>query len=181
MAPLRATSIFLIGMMGCGKSTIGRVLARRCGRSFFDLDREIEARSGVPVTTVFEVEGEAGFRKRESHLLDELSQHEGIVMATGGGAVLCAENRERLRSRGLVIYLQSTIDELARRTANDRARPLLQGADPRARLEQLMRERQALYEATAHLTFHSGAANPRWLVKRIAEHPAVQQALGRAD
>jgi shikimate kinase len=175
--PRRAKPVFLIGMMGSGKSTIGKALARQCERPFFDLDREIAARSGVSVATIFELEGEPGFRKREAVALDELTQRSGVVVATGGGAVLLAENRERLRGRGLVIYLESTVDELARRTASDKSRPLLQGADPRARLEQLMRERQALYEATAHLTFHSGAANPRRLVKRIAEHPAVLQAL----
>lgn len=173
--------IFLIGMMGSGKSTIGRALARQFERPFHDLDREIEERSGVPVSTIFELEGETGFRKREAQVLDELSQQEAVVIATGGGAVLAAENRDRLRRRGLVIYLQSTLDELARRTANDRSRPLLLGVDRRDRLEKLMRERQALYEVTAHLTFQSGAANRRRLVKRIAEHPAVRQAMGLAD
>jgi shikimate kinase len=172
--------LFLIGMPGSGKSTVGRALARHAAWPFVDLDREIEARSGVPVATIFELEGESGFRKREAQLLDEFSRKQGVVLAAGGGAVLATENRERLRSRGLVVYLRSTIDELARRTANDRSRPLLQGLDLRARLEQLLRERQALYEATAHLTFQSGAANPRRLVKRIAEHPAVRQAMGLA-
>ena len=172
--------LFLIGMPGSGKSTVGRALARHAAWPFVDLDREIEDRSGVPVATIFELEGESGFRKRETQLLDEFSRKQGVVLATGGGAVLAPENRERLRSRGLVVYLRSTIDELARRTANDRSRPLLQGLDLRARLEQLLRERQALYEATAHLTFQSGVANPRRLVKRIAEHPAVRQAMGLA-
>jgi len=172
--------LFLIGMPGSGKSTVGRALARHAAWPFVDLDREIEDRSGVPVATIFELEGESGFRKREAQLLDEFSRKQGVVLATGGGAVLAIENRERLRSRGLVVYLRSTIDELARRTANDRSRPLLQSLDLRARLEQLLSERQALYEATAHLTFQSGAANPRRLVKRIAEHPAVLQAMGLA-
>lgn len=172
--------LFLIGMPGSGKSTVGRALARHAAWPFVDLDREIEDRSGVPVATIFELEGESGFRKREAQLLDEFSRKQGVVLATGGGAVLAPENRERLRSRGLVVYLRSTIDELARRTANDRSRPLLQSLDLRARLEQLLSERQALYEATAHLTFQSGAANPRRLVKRIAEHPAVRQAMGLA-
>lgn len=172
--------LFLIGMPGSGKSTVGRALARHAAWPFVDLDREIEYRSGVPVATIFELEGESGFRKREAQLLDEFSRKQGVVLATGGGAVLAIENRERLRSRGLVVYLRSTIDELARRTANDRSRPLLQSLDLRARLEQLLSERQALYEATAHLTFQSGAANPRRLVKRIAEHPAVLQAMGLA-
>lgn len=169
--------VFLIGMPGSGKSTVGRLLARETGRSFIDCDREIEARSGVSIATIFELEGEAGFRKRESQVLDELTQRADLVLATGGGAVLAEVNREHLRSRGLVIYLQASTDELVRRTAGDKSRPLLQADDPRSRLVELLQLRQPLYEATAHLSFHSGAANPRRLVKRIIEHPLVQSAL----
>src|SRR5215467_5900507 len=101
-------------MMGAGKSTIGRLLARSLGFEFIDADREIEARSGVPITTIFEVEGEDGFRRREAALLDELTLRRGVVVATGGGAILRAENRQHLRSRGLVVYLQTSADEIAR-------------------------------------------------------------------
>jgi shikimate kinase len=169
--------VFLIGMPGSGKSTVGRLLARETGRSFVDCDREIEARSGVSIATIFELEGEAGFRKRESQVLDALTQQADLVLATGGGAVLAEANRAHLRSRGLVIYLHASTDELVRRTSGDKSRPLLQSDDPRSKLVELLQLRQPLYEATAHLSFHSGAANPRRLVKRIIEHPLVQSAL----
>lgn len=164
-------------MMGAGKTTIGRLLARALDYEFVDCDRELEARSGVSVSTIFELEGEPGFRKREAALLDELTQHQGIVLATGGGAVLRADNRAHLRERGLVIYLQASADEIARRTANDRTRPLLQTADPRARIIELLHEREPLYIETAHLTFASPPANPRRLVKRILDDPRVREHL----
>jgi shikimate kinase len=170
--------LFLIGMMGVGKSTIGRLLARQCGLEFIDCDRELEARTGVTVATMFEVEGEASFRRREAALLDELTQRSGIVLATGGGAVLLPDNRERLRARGLVIYLESTIDEILRRTQNDRSRPLLQSTDRRARIDELLRQRQEWYASTAHLTFHSGAVNPKKLVARILENESVRRVVG---
>lgn len=172
--------IFLIGMMGVGKSTIGRLLARETGLEFIDSDRELEARSGVTIATMFEVEGEESFRRREAMLLDELTQRRGVVLATGGGAVLQSENRERLRSRGLVIYLESTVDEILRRTQADKARPLLQAADRRARIEELLQYRRPLYEATAHLTFHSGMFNPKKLAARILENEFVRNAVGMA-
>lgn len=164
-------------MMGVGKSTIGRLLARETGLEFIDCDRELEARSGVTIATMFEVEGEDSFRRREAALLDELTQRAGIVLATGGGAVLQADNRAHLRSRGLVIYLESTVDEILRRTQNDKARPLLQATDRRARIEELLQDRRALYESTAHLTFHSGMFNPKRLVARILETGDVRRAL----
>ncbi len=170
--------LFLIGMMGVGKSTVGRLLARQCGFDFIDCDRELEARSGVTIATMFEVEGEESFRRREAALLDELTQRPRIVLATGGGAILAPETRERLHARGLVIYLQATADEILRRTQSDRTRPLLQAQDRRARIEELLSERRALYESTAHLTFHSGAANPKKLVARILENESVRRALG---
>lgn len=172
--------VFLIGMPGSGKSTVGRLLAREAGRTFIDCDREIEARSGVSIATIFELEGEAGFRKRESSMLDELTQRSDVVLATGGGAVLAEDNRRMLSTRGLVIYLQASTEELVRRTAGDKARPLLNVDDPRGRLLELLAVRQPLYEATAQVSFHSGAANPRRLVKRMLEHPLVQAALHSA-
>ena len=172
--------IFLIGMMGVGKSTIGRLLARQCGLEFIDCDRELEARSGVTIATMFEVEGEEAFRHREAIVLDELTQRPASVLATGGGAVLLPENRERLRTRGLVIYLESTVDEILRRTRADRSRPLLQTSDRRARIEELLQQRRPLYEATAHLTFHSGEVNPKKLVARILGDETVRRALGAA-
>lgn len=170
-------SIFLVGMMGAGKSTIGRLLADAIGFESIDGDRELEARSGVSIPTIFEIEGEAAFRRREAALLDELSQLPRIVLATGGGAVLDASTRQHLRERGLVIYLRTTADEVFRRTRRDKSRPLLQTENPRERIEQLLAEREPLYAETAHLTFQSAASNPKRLVERLVVHPDVQALL----
>ena len=149
--------IFLVGMMGAGKTTIGRSLAKILGREFVDLDQAIEARCGVPVSHIFEVEGEEGFRKRETLLLDEYSQQPGIVLATGGGAVLAAQNRRILAERGVVVYLRASDEELYRRVAKDRNRPLLQTANPRARVTELLTQRAPLYEEVAHVAFDTGS------------------------
>ena len=169
--------LFLVGMMGAGKSTVGRLLARRSGLDFIDCDREIEARSGVAIATIFEVEGEEGFRRRETALIDELTQRPGVVLATGGGAILAEENRQRLHSRGVVIYLRASVDEIVRRTQRDRSRPLLQTADRRGRIAQLLAEREPLYEEVAHLTVHSSAGSPNRLVARLLEDERVTAAL----
>jgi shikimate kinase len=170
-----AQAVFLIGMMGAGKSTIGRLLASQLQFEFVDADRELEARSGVPIPTIFEIEGEAGFRKREAALLDELTQRPRIVLATGGGAILDPGTRDLLKQRGLVIYLRASIDEILRRTRHDRSRPLLRTADPRARIDELLAQREPLYTATADLVFQSAASNPRRLVARLIEHPQVRR------
>lgn len=170
-------AIFLIGMMGAGKSTIGRLLARRCGFEFIDCDRELETRSGVSIATIFELEGEESFRRREVALIDELTQRPRTVLATGGGAILSAENRSHLRNRGLVIYLRASVDEILRRTQKDRARPLLQTPDRRLRIAHLLAEREALYEETAHVTVQSSAGNPNRLVGRLLEDPRVAAVL----
>jgi len=149
--------LFLVGMAGAGKSTIGRLLARRLEREFVDLDHTLEARCGVRVTDIFEIEGEAGFRRREAQLLDECTQRRGIVLATGGGAVLAPENRARLRGRGTVIYLRVALKELCRRLEHDRSRPLIQGADPQTRIRNLLQAREPLYTEIAHLSFDTGA------------------------
>jgi len=150
-------SIFLVGMTGAGKSTIGRLLARRLEREFVDLDHALEARCGVRVTDIFEIEGEAGFRRREAQLLDECTQRRGIVLATGGGAVLLPENRQRLHTRGTVVYLRVALTELYRRLEHDRTRPLLRTADPQARIRNMLDEREPLYTEVAHMTFDTGA------------------------
>lgn len=168
-------SVFLIGMMGAGKTTVGRLLARELDFEFVDCDREIEARSGVSIATIFEVEGEDGFRRREAAMLEELTLRPGIVLATGGGAVLREDNRARLRSRGLVIYLQASMDEILRRTVGDRTRPLLQNADRRHRIAQLLAQRAPLYAETAHLSFRSSVASPHKLLRRILEHAEVRR------
>lgn len=172
--------IILIGMMGAGKTTVGRLLARAIDFDFVDSDRELEARSGVAVATIFELEGEAGFRRREAALIAELTQRRQVVLATGGGAVLMAGNRELLRQRGLVIYLHTNAEEIARRTAGDRTRPLLNAPDPRQRIAALLRERDPLYAQTAHLMFPSSASNPRRLLRRILDDPLVQAHLHSA-
>jgi len=149
--------IFLVGMMGAGKTTIGRHLAKALNREFVDLDLALESRCGVPVAVIFEIEGEEGFRRRESQLLDQYSQQQGIVLATGGGAVLAEQNRGMLKERGVVVYLRATSEELYQRVARDRQRPLLQTDDPRARVAQLLAQREPLYEEVATLAFDTGS------------------------
>jgi Shikimate kinase len=149
--------LFLVGMMGAGKTTIGRSLARLLNHEFIDLDHELEARCGVRVSTIFEIEGEEGFRRRESVLLEECSRRSGIVMATGGGAILSAENRRFLQERGVVIYLRASAEELYRRVARDHNRPLLQTPDPRQRIRSLLEQREPLYEQVADVTVETGA------------------------
>ncbi len=150
-----APSLFLIGPMGAGKSTVGRHLADFLRMPFVDLDQEIEQRTGASIPLIFELEQESGFRRRESALLDELTQRSGVVLATGGGAVLAPENRHRLRGRGYVIWLDANVDAQLARLARDRRRPLLQAPDRRERLETLARLRQPLYAETADLRLDS--------------------------
>src|SRR5688500_13299914 len=123
-------NLFLVGMMGAGKTTIGKALAKKLDRTFLDTDQEIVRRTGVAIPVIFDIEGEAGFRTRERAMLEELSKMESIVLATGGGIVLQEENRQTLRSFGTVIYLRASVDDLWRRTRHDRNRPLLQTNDP---------------------------------------------------
>eukprot|EP00581_Thalassiosira_minuscula_P037685 CAMPEP_0184457674 /NCGR_PEP_ID=MMETSP0740-20130409/30731_1 /TAXON_ID=385413 /ORGANISM="Thalassiosira miniscula, Strain CCMP1093" /LENGTH=132 /DNA_ID=CAMNT_0026830121 /DNA_START=92 /DNA_END=487 /DNA_ORIENTATION=- len=132
--------------MGAGKSTIGRQLAKALRKKFYDSDREIEKRTGVSISWIFEMEGEAGFRERESKAIDELTAFDNVVVATGGGAILSEENRNWLRSRGEVVYLSATAEQLYRRTAKDKKRPLLQTGDRRKQIEALMAQRNPLYE-----------------------------------
>ena len=148
--------IFLIGMMGSGKSTVGRRLALALGRTFIDADRELEARCGVPITTIFELEGEPGFRRREAALISDLTRQPGLVLATGGGAVLLAENREVLQARGFVVYLKAGVQDLWLRLRHDRSRPLLRTPDPRRRIAELVEARDPLYQSCAHLTISTG-------------------------
>ena len=161
--------IFLVGMMGAGKTTLGRQLAKLLNREFVDLDLALEARCGVPVAVIFEIEGEDGFRKRESQLLDHYSQQAGIVLATGGGAVLAEQNRQMLKERGVVVYLRATSEELYQRVARDRQRPLLQTEDPRARVAELLAMRAPLYEEVATLAFDTGAAPIAQAVQDLAK------------
>lgn len=160
-------NIFLIGLMGAGKTTIGRQLAQSLGKNFLDSDHEIEARTGVNIPLIFELEGEDGFREREAIVIDELTKRENIVLATGGGVVLREKNRQNLKQRGTVIYLQASVDQLLERTRKDKNRPLLQTADPRARLNSLLDEREPLYLELADLVITTGQGSIRSVVEKI--------------
>jgi shikimate kinase len=153
--------------MGAGKSTVGRMLAEALGLRFIDLDEVIEARAGAAIALIFELEGEAGFREREARALDEVSREHGIVLATGGGVVLRAENRARLKQRGLVIHLATDVETQLERLARDRRRPLLVGVDRRQRLEQLAEVREPLYRALADLSVHSGGRSVKQVCERV--------------
>ncbi len=162
-------NIVLVGMMGAGKSTVGRRLAHALGREFIDADKEIEVRCGVPIATIFELEGEEGFRRRETALIDELSRRSGLVLATGGGAVLREENRAMISERGYVIYLQAALPELWHRLRHDRVRPLLRAPNPRQRIAELLAARDPLYHACAHLTVMTGRQPVDALVHDIVD------------
>jgi len=143
--------VFLIGPMGSGKTAVGKQLAQALGLEFVDSDRAVEERTGVEIAYIFEREGEAGFRARERDAIDELSARDGLVLATGGGAILDPDTRARLRERGHVVYLRTSVGQQLARTRRSQTRPLLRSAAPRATLERLMEVRRPLYEATAHL------------------------------
>ncbi len=161
------SSIILVGPMGAGKSTIGRQLSTVLKKTFKDSDHEIIARTGASIPLIFEIEGEEGFRKREAAMIDELTRLEGIVLATGGGAVLREGNRRHLKERGVVIYLYASLDQLFERTSRDRNRPLLQTEDPRGKLEQLMTQRDPLYREVADMVVHTDDRSIRSVVKEI--------------
>ena len=162
-------NVFLVGLMGAGKTTVGRLLAKRLDKQFVDADHEIEQRTGVKIPVIFELEGEAGFRAREESLIEELTGLENVVLATGGGAVLSGRNRRNLRGRGTVIYLRANIDELWRRTGRDKNRPLLKTDNPRAKLRELVEVRDPLYREVAHLTIDSGEQNAQKLARRLEQ------------
>jgi len=172
--------IFLVGMMGAGKTTIGKSLAKALQREFLDLDHELEARCGVRIPTIFEIEGETGFRKRECQVLDDCTLRPGLVMATGGGAVLGLENRNALRTRGVVVYLRASIDELYRRTSRDRNRPLLATADPRGTLRSLLELREPLYREVADIVMDTGSTSVAQLVAQLSERlKQIDKAIDR--
>jgi shikimate kinase len=160
-------NLFLTGPMGAGKSTIGRQLSRQLKKPFHDSDNEIEKRTGVDIPLIFELEGEAGFRKRESAVIDELTQLDDIILATGGGAILDPQNRDHLTSRGTVIYLHTSVSQQLKRTGRDRNRPLLQTGDPRGKLEELMAVREPLYRATADIVINTDGMRVMDVVKQI--------------
>ncbi|MCW4149693.1 shikimate kinase AroK [Halomonas sp. 18H] len=160
-------NIILVGPMGAGKSTIGRLLAAEISREFLDSDHEIQARCGADIPWIFDVEGEAGFRARESQMIAELAGRSEVVIATGGGAVLREDNRRVLRDSGSVIYLYTTVSQQLRRTAKDRNRPLLQRDDRRQVLERMFGERDPLYRATSDIVVRTDRRGPRSVVSDI--------------
>ena len=163
------SNIFLIGSMGAGKSTIARRLAATLDKEFVDGDRELEQRTGVEVPLIFELEGEDGFRKRERDLLAELVMRRDIVLATGGGVVLSADNRANLAEHGFVIYLDTPVDLLVARVARDRHRPLMQTPDPKATMREIMRIRDPLYRENADIVVKSSHRSSRFVVREILQ------------
>ncbi len=154
-----AGNIFLVGMMGAGKTTVGRLLAKKLHLEFIDSDHEIEHRTGVRIPVIFEIEGEAGFREREHETIVDLVKRPNIVLATGGGAVLREDNRTALRAHGTVIYLCASIDAILERTKHDKSRPLLQTENPRAKLMALLEQRDALYRDVADIVIDTAHQN----------------------
>lgn len=164
-----ASRIFLIGPMGAGKSAVGRALARQLRYAFVDSDQVIEARTGVDIGFIFEKEGEAGFRKREANIIDELTRRDEVVLATGGGAVLAPENRRRLGRRGTVVYLRATPDQQFERVRHSTHRPLLEAADPRAVLASLFEARDPLYQAIADIVVDTDGARVTEVAERVRQ------------
>lgn len=170
-------NIYLVGPMGAGKTTVGRHLAEILGREFVDSDHEIEAKTGASIPWIFEKEGEIGFRHREKQVLDQLTQLENLVLATGGGAITQKDNRHMLRTRGIVIYLFAPVEIQLQRTHRDKNRPLLQVDNPEKRLRELLKVRDPLYKEIAHYVVdtHNGAARDLacQILNSILEHPQI--------
>ncbi|MBI2382376.1 MAG: shikimate kinase AroK [Gammaproteobacteria bacterium] len=166
--------------MGAGKSTIGRQLAELMHRPFFDTDKAIEERTGAAISWIFELEGEPGFRLREQRIVDELTALEGVVLATGGGAILDPANRRCLAGRGFVVYLKVSIEQQLERTRRDRTRPLLQTPDPEARLLELIRQREPLYREVADLTVNTNGRSVKAVALDILRHLDTE-SLSRHD
>jgi shikimate kinase len=161
------SNIFLIGLMGAGKTSVGKMLARRLGKTFYDSDHEIERTTGVRIPVIFEIEGEAGFRARETRMLADLAAASDIVLATGGGAVLADENRKVLAAHGTVVYLRASPQELWQRTRHDRNRPLLQTPNPLGKLTELFAQRDPLYREIANIVIDTGNQSVSSLAHRL--------------
>ena len=160
-------SVFLVGPMGAGKSTIGRLLSAELQCDFHDSDKVIEERCGANIPWIFDMEGEAGFREREEHAIDELTQLDSVVLATGGGAVMREQNRKHLGARGTVVYLCTSVDQQLARTAKDRNRPLLQQENPEQVLRDLFAVRDPLYRSIADIVIETDQRNPKWVVNEL--------------
>jgi shikimate kinase len=171
-------NVFLVGPMGSGKSAVGRQLALRLGLDFLDSDYEIEARTGVDISYIFEREGEAGFRQREAEVIDALSSRDGVLVSTGGGAVLDPRTRERLRARGRVVYLRTSVDQQLARTRRSNDRPLLNNPDPRGTLERLFAERAPLYAEVAEIVADTDGRKVKTVVEQICRQLGVDQGGG---
>lgn len=165
---MAVSRVFLVGPMGAGKTTIGRLLADDLSLEFIDVDREIETRSGVDIPWIFDREGESGFRMREAAVLSELSQLDRVLISTGGGAVLSADNRKIMSAAGVVIYLHTSVEEQARRTSRDRKRPLLQNDDPARVLAELMVIREPLYREVADVIADTDGRSPKAVAQDLA-------------
>lgn len=166
-------NIFLVGLMGAGKTTVGKLLGKRLNKPFVDCDHEIQKRTGVNIPLIFEIEGEAGFRQRESAMLNELAQLHNIVLATGGGAVLSKGNRDLLRRNGTVVYLRAAVNDLWQRTHHDKNRPLLQTEDPLAKLNELYAQRDPLYQEVADIVIETSRQSVHALVHQL-EHKLLE-------
>lgn len=162
-------NVYLIGPMGSGKTTIGQRVAQLLGLDFLDCDHELEAQTGASVNLIFDIEGEEGFRERETKMLEVLTRRTGVLVATGGGVVTRARNRDLLRHSGLIVYLRTTVAQQLRRLSRDRSRPLLQTPDRRERLERLAEERNPLYEELADIEFPSQNRSTEVSAQRLAE------------
>ncbi len=177
-------NIFLVGLMGAGKTSVGKTLARRLHKAFLDTDQEIERTTGVKIPVIFEIEGEAGFRAREARLLADLVQRRNIVLATGGGVVLAEPNRQLLTEHGTVVYLRASVEDLWERTRYDKNRPLLRTEDPVAKLNELFIQRDPLYREVADLIVDTGSQSvgslATTLEKRLLEHARGADPTGSA-
>ena len=168
-------NIFLVGLMGAGKTTVGRLLAKRLGMRFVDSDHEIEARTGATISWIFEIEGEESFRRREVETIRDLTGRSGVVLATGGGAVIHPENRKHLKARGTVIYLRASVNNILQRTMHDKSRPLLQTENRKEKLEELARQRDPLYREVADIIVDTGRPNVHAMVQSIMAQLANYQ------
>lgn len=162
-------NLILVGMMGSGKTTMGRALSKQLGKTFVDSDEEVQKRTGVTIPHIFDIEGEAGFRQRESMAIHDLLERDSMVLATGGGAVLAEQNRTLLQQNGIVIYLKAGVHDLWQRTKHDRNRPLLQTDDPHGKLKELLQQRDPLYQQVADIVIQSGRQSAHLLMLHLVD------------